>query len=432
MTKPGYKELEEELRSLRDESLLRSRIEAEFLEKQSILRNQNISLVKKSIELSDIMRQLEDKNYELERSRSELEMALTALRESAERFRDLAELLPQPVFEFDIEGNVTYANRRGVDTFGYTQEEIERGLNSLQMFIPEDRQRVRENIRQGLTGQDFEDHEYTGLRKDGTTFPLLIYTAAIVRGHRPAGVRGIVLDITERKQAEEALERSSERIKMFAYSVSHDLKSPAVGIYGLTRLLQKHYSDVLDERGKNYCDQILKAAEQIAVLVGNINIYISTKEIPPSIEGVKLAELLQMVRDEFSAQMDVREIGWWQPESLPEIRVDRLSLLRVLRNLVDNALKHGGDDLSEIRIAYEGSDEFHTLSVSNDGVGINREDCEKIFGAFQRHETSMAVEGTGLGLAIVKEIAEQHGGKVWVEAGPKDGPAFYISISRRL
>jgi signal transduction histidine kinase len=145
-----------------------------------------------------------------------------------------------------------------------------------------------------------------------------------------------------------------------------------------------------------------------------------------------LPELLDMLRDEFSAQLNVRQIAWLQPESVPDIRGDRLSILRVLRNLVENALKHGGDELSEIRIGCSESDQFYILSVSNNGVAIPVEDSERIFGPFQRHGKARGVEGTGLGLAIVKEVAKQHSGEVWVESEPDKGPTFYISVSRHL
>jgi len=240
------------------------------------------------------------------------------------------------------------------------------------------------------------------------------------------------IDITERKQAEEVLKRTYEKTKLLAYSISHDLKSPAIGIYGLTRRLIKDYEDILDERAKNYCDQILKAADHISALVANINVYISTKETPMRIESIKFREVLRLVIHEFSAQLDLRQIRWSQPESVPDIRGDRSSILRALTNLVDNALKYGGDDLSEIKIGYEASDDFHILSVRDDGVGMNKEDPEKVFGPFQRHETSIGVEGIGLGLAIVKEVAEKHGGKAWAEPGPEKGITFHLSISRHL
>ena len=120
---------------------------------------------------------------------------------------------------------------------------------------------------------------------------------------------------------------------------------------------------MLDEKAKNTCDQILKASEQIAALVENINLYISTKETPLSVERVKLKEILQMVKDEFSTRLNIRQIRWSEPENMPEIRVDRLSILRVFRNLVDNALKYGGYDLSEISVGYKESDQFHILWI---------------------------------------------------------------------
>jgi PAS domain S-box-containing protein len=239
-------------------------------------------------------------------------------------------------------------------------------------------------------------------------------------------------EIEVRRQAEEELKKSSERIKLFAYSVSHDLKSPAVGIYGLAKLLLKNYRNVLDEKGKDFCDRILKASEQIAALVENINVFISTKEAPLTIERINLKEILQMTKEEISTQLNIRQIRWSEPEYLPEIKADRLSILRILRNLVDNALKYGGEDLSKIKVGYEESDESHILSVEDDGVGIEMEDSEKIFGAFERKKTSRGIQGTGLGLAIVKEIAEQHSGKVWVKPGPEKGTAFYISISKDI
>ena len=114
------------------------------------------------------------------------------------------------------------------------------------------------------------------------------------------GRRGSNRDITDRKKAEKALEESSENLKFFAYSVAHDLKSPAIGIYGLTKRLSKHARDVLDEKGKTYCDQIIKVSEHIATLVEKINIYIATKEVAPLIEKINFSEIVRMIRDEFS------------------------------------------------------------------------------------------------------------------------------------
>jgi PAS domain S-box-containing protein len=246
------------------------------------------------------------------------------------------------------------------------------------------------------------------------------------------GRRGSNRDITNRKQTEKALEESSQKLKLFAYSVAHDLKSPAVGLYGLTKRLRKYARDVLDEKATNYCDQILKASEHIAALVDKVNTYIATKEAPLSIERISIAEILRMLKDEFAVQLSIRQIDWLQPETVVEIKADRLSMLRAFRNLVDNSLKYGGERLSTIWTDYEESADSHIFAFSDNGKGLKEEVSERIFGAFQRNETSKGVEGAGLGLTIVKEIAEQHGGTVWVEPRSKKGITFYLSISKNV
>ena len=238
--------------------------------------------------------------------------------------------------------------------------------------------------------------------------------------------------IAERREAEVALRQSSEQLKFFAYSVMHDLKSPAIGIHGLTELLYNHYKDTLDERGKKYCHQILKASVHVAALIEKINVYIATKEASLKIEKIKFKEILQTLREEFSSRLATRQIEWLEPETMIEIKADKLSLLRVFRNVVDNALKYGGKDLSEIKIEYRESRGAHTFSVSDNGVGIEGEDYEKIFALFQRDAKSKGVEGAGLGLAIVREIAEQHRGKVWIEPGKERGTTFHISLPKDL
>jgi signal transduction histidine kinase len=235
-------------------------------------------------------------------------------------------------------------------------------------------------------------------------------------------------------EANERLKESSEKIKRFAYSISHDLKSPVVSIYGLTRRLFDDYAERLDEKGKRYCEQIFHAAEQIAALVENINIFIASKEIPLKFQDVKLKELCGIIRDEYSTQLDLRGINLLEPHENNEIRADRLSLLRALRNMVDNALKYGGNELSRIEIIYLNGEGHHIIAVKDNGSGLTCEDPEKIFGPFFRENgiKNKAVNGTGLGLTIVKEIAERHKGEVWAESHNPKGTTISISISKEL
>jgi PAS domain S-box-containing protein len=151
---------------------------------------------------------------------TERKKAEEALKESEARFRELADLLPQPICEVDKEGNFTYANQLGLKTFGYTQEDIDNGLNVLQIFAPEEKLRVARNIKKRLKGEEFEGHEYIMMKSDGNTFPALLYTSAIVRGGMPVGVRGVLVDITDRIKAEEEIKKHSHILKEMAEGVN--------------------------------------------------------------------------------------------------------------------------------------------------------------------------------------------------------------------
>jgi PAS domain S-box-containing protein len=237
-------------------------------------------------------------------------------------------------------------------------------------------------------------------------------------------------EITQRAAAEEALTASANKFKGFAYSIVHDLKSPTTAIFGLTRKLTRDYGTVLDEKAKSYCNQILKASEHVAALVDKINLYITAKEAPLRIEQVNLQEILDIVKEEFSSRFAIRQVEWIQPLGEIEVLADRVSLIRVFRNLVDNALKYGGQHLARLTIGYDEVPDHHLLSVNDDGEGIGQDDSEKIFGLFQRRDSSQGIQGSGLGLAIVREIVERHGGRIWVESGTPRGVTFFLTLSK--
>ncbi|MGD2126558.1 MAG: PAS domain-containing sensor histidine kinase [Desulfobacteraceae bacterium] len=333
----------------------------------------------------------------------------------------------------DKKGSIKYANPAFLRMFEYEFEKQVTGKCADELFAHQGRRRFidRGSIIDKSKGQT---EIFPALRKDGTIFHVEVSTSSITdnEGHNVGRMASFV-DITERKQMEEALKEGSEKIRLFAYSVSHDLKSPAIGLYGLTKRLHKDYSDILNEKGQRYCEQILKTAEQIAALVGQINIFISTKEAPLTVERLELKEVLQVIREEFSSQLSIREIRWSEPDYIPEIKADRLSIIRALRNLVDNALKYGGEALSEINIGHKEFRESHILSVKDNGIGIKEQGYHQdVFGPFIRRKTSKGIEGSGLGLSIVREIAEKHGGEVWLEPGQDRGITFYISIPKYL
>ncbi|MBW2710057.1 MAG: HAMP domain-containing protein [Deltaproteobacteria bacterium] len=202
----------------------------------------------------------------------------------------------------------------------------------------------------------------------------------------------------KRKIAESQVQESADKIKLFSYSISHDLKSPAIGIHGLAMLLQKQSEHLLDDKGKRTCDQIVKTSALIEELVNHINAFISTREAPLSLEKIPMGEVVEVIRDEVSARLEAAGIKWSQPEQLPEIKADRLSMIRVIRNLVDNALKYGGDGLKHISLGHDETETHHIFSVTDDGAGLREEDLEGIFEVFKRKKSAQGTQGTGLGL----------------------------------
>ncbi|MBV5327880.1 MAG: PAS domain S-box protein, partial [Chlorobium sp.] len=147
-----------------------------------------------------------------------------ALLQSERRFQELADLLPLPLIETDTEGMITYSNCVGLEAFGYTKEDLANGIHGVMLFLPEERQRVILNIELRLKNIPFENHEYIGLRKDGTTFPLLVYTASIMHNNVPVGIRAIVLDITNRKQAEEKLVQLNQTLELRVQERTRELE----------------------------------------------------------------------------------------------------------------------------------------------------------------------------------------------------------------
>ncbi|MDH3391491.1 MAG: ATP-binding protein, partial [Desulfobulbaceae bacterium] len=239
-------------------------------------------------------------------------------------------------------------------------------------------------------------------------------------------------DITDRKQIEASLKIRTETIKFFSYSVLHDLKSPTITINGLTQRLLRNLSEISREKIEKYCSQILRTSEQLTRLVEQLNIFITEKETPHTIEHVSVAELMQIIRDEFFPQLNLRGVQINEQDNIPTICGDRISLLRSFRNLVDNALKYGGKKLSEIEIGYKETEQFHIFFVRDNGVGLIGKKPENLFDPFKREKSAAGTYGSGLGLAIVKEIAKQHGGKAWLEENQENGITFYFSVAKSL
>jgi PAS domain S-box-containing protein len=375
-------------------------------------------------QLCDELASLRQKVAELEELAVEHDWVEKTLREREERYRAIVEAFDGLVYICSEDNKIEFMNEELIKRTGYdaTGEVCYRVLHDRDSACPwcvKERVLEGESVRRELESP-----------KDNRWY--YVVNTPIYNADGTISKQAMILDITERKAMEEALEKSAEKIKHFAYSVSHDLKSPAAAIYGLTKRLHDRHKDSLDEKGRRYCDQILRASLHVGALIEKINAYIEAQEAPLKVEDLDLREILHIIKNEFSPRLTIRQIKWQVPDFIPEFKGDKISLIRVFRNFVDNALKYGGENLSKIRVGYEESDDFHILSVCDDGVGLKVRDYESLFAAFRRDVSSNSIEGAGLGLAIVSEIAERHGGKVWAEPGKNKGATFYMSVSKNL
>lgn len=132
---------------------------------------------------------------------------------SGMQHHDLADSLPDAVFEMDQNNTISFGNHSGLAIFGYTEKDIEKGLDGLSVVIPQDRSRAQENLNRVAKGERLGPNEYTALAKNGRTFPVVIHTSPIRQNGKVSGIRGIIVDITKLKQTEEALRLAKSELE---------------------------------------------------------------------------------------------------------------------------------------------------------------------------------------------------------------------------
>lgn len=145
--------------------------------------------------------------------------------DSLRRLTETAEMLPQIVYELDLSERIVFINRSGMEVLGYTPEEIEAGLNAVDAFAPEDRDRVARSIHNILRGGEPKPGEHTMLRRNGSTFPVLSYSAPVISNHEIVGIRGVCVDISEFKHAQGGLEQAVDRLETRIRQRSDKLRS---------------------------------------------------------------------------------------------------------------------------------------------------------------------------------------------------------------
>jgi PAS domain S-box-containing protein len=369
---------------------------------------------------------------------SDRKRAEEALRESQERFQELAELLPETIFEMDISGNLTFVNQKAFDHFGYSLEDLARALNAFEMVVPEDRPRAVENARKVMSGEKIGLNEYKVIRKDGSIFPVIMHSAAKYHDGKPAGIRGIVIDITETKKLEAQLRQAHkmEAIGTLAGGIAHDFNNILAAIIGYTEMAWTNVSE--SSRSRQYLGQVLKAAHRAKDLVTQILASSRQRQaqerVPVEIVPV-IEEAVKLLRASLPATIEIRQ-DFRSAKGV--VLGDPTEIHQVLVNLCTNAAhameERGGVlelSLDERIIASEtGADHadlepghYLRLTVGDTGHGIDPATLERIFDPY--FTTKEVGRGSGLGLAVVHGIVKRYGGAITVSSEPGVGTTFH-------
>ncbi len=236
---------------------------------------------------------------------------------------------------------------------------------------------------------------------------------------------GLIAELGEKN---EMLEDQNAELERFAYTVSHDLRTPLVTIKGFLGLLERHIAAGNAEAVAHDTAVINNAADKMRELLDDLLTLNRVGRVVNRSETVPLAELAEKAVDLVAAPISAGGVEVSIDSSMPEVRGDRRRLLQAMQNLIGNAVKFmGAQPEPRIEVGAERRGDEALCYVRDNGIGIDPKYHRTVFGLFDRLDPS--VEGTGVGLALVKRIIEIHGGKIWIESdGRQTGATFFFTL----
>ncbi|HTB12230.1 MAG TPA: ATP-binding protein [Bryobacteraceae bacterium] len=335
----------------------------------------------------------------------------------------------------NLDGVIMSWNRGAERLFGYTAAEAVG--QPIAILFPPDRLEEEPKILERLRRGERVDHfETIRVRKDGSRLNISLTISPIKDHHgRIVGASKVARDITERvrheqaiQEANAALKRANADLQQFAYSASHDLQEPLRMVAVYSGLLREEFAGKLGSTGETYIGQTVRAAMQMENLLRDLRIYtqVSTAEIGPA-EEIDAGEVLNKTL--LNLEVLITESGAIiESAPLPRLRIYEFQLQQVLQNLIGNAIRYRSELTPSIAIGAERLGKEWLFSVRDNGIGIDPQFKERIFGIFKRLHSAHEYPGTGMGLAICQRVIERVGGRIWVESEPGKGSTFYFTI----
>ena len=336
-----------------------------------------------------------------------------------------------PIAMSDFQGNLTYVNPSFLKTWGYNDVKEVLGRPN-EEFTPMGE--VKE-IMQALQEVGSWSGEVIGIKKDDTKFNLQLGATIIKdKNGNPLGLMASFIDITDKKIAEqklnlsiEDLKRSNKELEQFAYVASHDLQEPLRKVKSFSELLESRYKAQLDEKAKKYIEYIVDDCHRMQILINDLLGFSRVGTRGKQFELTDSNEVLHEIIDTFQITIQNKNVQITY-DKLPTVMADSGQLFQLFQNLIGNGIKFNENSIPTIHISAKQNDGMWEFSIKDNGIGIEKDYFDRIFGVFQTLHPRDKYEGTGIGLAICKKIVERHGGKIWVESEVGKGTTFYFTL----
>jgi PAS domain S-box-containing protein len=357
------------------------------------------------------------------------------LRETQQYLENLITYANAPIIVWDPQLHITHFNHAFERLTGRGAEEVI-GKNIDLLFPEKYLTQSIGLIKKTAEGEKWETVEIPILHRNGEIKTVLWNSATL---YAPDGKQVISTiaqgqDITDRKEAEETLQRyvenlkrSNEDLERFAYIASHDLQEPLRNVVNFSQLLSRRYQGKLNADADEYIGYIVEGGKRMQALVQDLLEYSRVHTKGQAFQPVNCDEVVDQVTR--NLQVTIKESNAViQTGPLPTVLADPTQLTLVFQNLLGNAIKFRREESPYIHISAEKREDMWKFVVRDNGIGIDPAFFDKIFVIFQRLHTREKYPGTGVGLAIVKKIIERHGGEIWVESEIGKGSTFYFTL----
>ena len=347
--------------------------------------------------------------------------------------RSILDQLQDGVVVYDEHERIVFFNPAAEDILGVPRAELGAGVRTWEPLRADGtpmEQAERPVTITMATGRPCAGVDVGIRHRDGVVRWTTVATRALRSKPAENGRYPVVVaftDITERREAVQALERSNAELAQFAYVASHDLSEPLRMVSSYLQLLRRRYHGQIDEDADEFIDFAVEGANRMRALIEDLLAYSRAggRSDPRPVDcGQVMADVLSSLA---AAVADAR--AHVQVGTLPAVMGDRVSLAQLLQNLIANALKfRRGPGPSVWVTAVREESGMWQLAVADDGIGIDPRHRERVFKMFQRLHDREAFEGTGIGLAICRKIVERHGGRIWVEGREGGGTVFRFTL----